>query len=85
MGSEDAKKDDTTADEAGSAPAPAEAPAPPKLGFAEAFALAFSKAMAEEHEEYEKMEPRFAPGEGVVEVVEPDGEGHFGDLDDPKE
>lgn len=45
--------------------------------FAEEFAEAFEAAMKEEHEEYEAMPKRFAPGEGVYEVVEPEGEGHF--------
>ena len=33
--------------------------------------------MKEEHEEYEAMPKKFEPGEGVAEVVEPEGEGHF--------
>lgn len=48
-----------------------------KKGFAERFGEAFEKAMREEHEEFEKMEPKHKPGEGVYDVVEPDGEKHF--------
>ncbi len=48
-----------------------------KKGFAESFGEAFSKAMAEEHEEYEAMPKKHAAGEGVMEVVEPEGEKHF--------
>lgn len=50
-----------------------------KKGFAEEFAEAFEKAMKEEHEEYEAMPKAFEPGEGLYEVVEPEGEGHFGE------
>lgn len=46
-------------------------------GFAEEFAEAFEKAMAAEHEEYEAMPKTHEPGEGVMEVVEPNGEKHF--------
>lgn len=52
----------------------------PQKGFAEEFAEAFEAAMREEQEEYEAMPPVHAPGEGLVDVVEPDGEKHF-DLD----
>lgn len=48
-----------------------------KKGFAEQFAEAIEKAMREEQEEFDRMPPKFAPGEGVVEVIEPDGEAHF--------
>lgn len=48
-----------------------------KKGFAESFAEAFEKAMKEEHEEYEAMPKKFEAGEGVAEVVEPNGEKHF--------
>lgn len=50
---------------------------PKKKGFAESFGKAFSKAMAEEHEEYGTMEKTHEPGEGVMEVLEPEGEKHF--------
>jgi hypothetical protein len=46
-------------------------------GFAESFAEAFEKAMEEEHKEYEAMPKKHEAGEGVMEVVEPGGEGHF--------
>lgn len=46
-------------------------------GFAEEFAEAFEAAMKEEHEEYEAMPKKHEAGEGVMEVVEPEGEGHF--------
>ncbi|MCW5832338.1 MAG: hypothetical protein KIS78_07870 [Labilithrix sp.] len=52
----------------------------PQKGFAEAFSEAFERAMRDEQEEHEAMPPKHAPGEGVVDVVEPDGERHF-DVD----
>jgi hypothetical protein len=48
-----------------------------KKGFAAEFAEAFEKAMKAEHEEYESMPKRHEAGEGVMDVVEPDGESHF--------
>lgn len=51
-----------------------------KKGFAEWFSEGFEAAMREEQAEYEAMAPVHAPGEGLVEVVEPNGEKHF-DVD----
>lgn len=48
-----------------------------KKGFAESFAEAFEKAMKEEHEEFEKLPKKHEAGEGVHEVLEPNGESHF--------
>lgn len=59
------------------APAESSAEEKPKKGFAESFGEAFSKAMAEEHEEFEAMPKTHEAGEGVMEVLEPDGEKHF--------
>lgn len=50
---------------------------PGKKSFGERFAEAFEKAASSEHEEYEKMPKKYEPGEGVMEVVEPNGESHF--------
>lgn len=58
-------------------PAEASSEEKPKKGFAESFAESFAKAMAEEHEEYEAMPKTHEAGEGVMEVLEPEGEKHF--------
>lgn len=47
-----------------------------KKGFADRFSEAFEKSMREEHEDFEKMSPKHKPGEGVFEVLEPEGETH---------
>lgn len=50
-----------------------------KKGFAEWFNESFGEAMRKEHEENESLPKIHKPseGEGVVDVVEPNGEKHF--------
>lgn len=57
----------------------------PKKGFAERFAEAYAKALADddaEHEEAEKEPPRFAPGEGLADVIDADDK-HFPSFPPP--
>ena len=53
-----------------------------KKSFADWFAESFGEAMRKDHEEHESLPKVHKPseGEGLVEVVEPNGEKHF-DLD----